>query len=109
MTVIQATGKSHDLAHFKFNLREYKKFQGKREYIFTRDKWECVKCGKSEIIQYEEVGRTFDCHHINGNVLDNRNSNLETVCSKCHKPIHPNRTWKRFSGEQDNGGEKSIE
>ena len=73
------------------------------------DELKCVKCGKTELIQYEEVGRTFDCHHINGNVLDNRNSNLETVCSKCHKPIHPNRTWKRFSGEHDNGGEKSIE
>lgn len=46
----------------------------------------CQICGPTD--------RKLEVHHVNGNPLDNRPSNLQVVCRSCHRKIH--RTHERF-------------
>lgn len=113
MTTRKATGKGHDNSHFKLSPQDYKRYLRLREEVFERDGWRCQgrdgegeKCLKTEQQQWEETrgqngrGRTFDCHHINGQPDDLRKANLLTVCSKCHRKLHPYRRWTRYYGKQ---------
>ena len=63
----------------------------KRNKIFKRDGFKCVKCRISYKIQ---------CHHkkyIDGNMAwDVPDSFLETLCEKCHKIEHKGRHIKTF-------------
>jgi hypothetical protein len=51
----------------------------------TRDNYTCQLCGAR---QYE-FSRALDVHHKNGIKTDGNLDNLLTVCSKCHKTLHP--------------------
>lgn len=48
--------------------------------------WQCDECG----VHLAQAPWALHCHHRNGVVTDNRNSNLEVLCALCHseQPDH---------------------
>jgi 5-methylcytosine-specific restriction endonuclease McrA len=72
-------------------LREEKAYDGRREAVLERDRYQCVKC------------RTPDqlvVHHKDGNGRgskrpNNEMSNLETLCRACHAALHNVVDWAR--------------
>lgn len=74
----------HDENMRKMKLhREQLHFSGKRDQVIRRDK-KCVRCGSRELLvvhHKDHAGRG----HLHP---DNRLSNLETLCRKCHINLH---------------------
>lgn len=52
--------------------------------IKNRDKWTCRRCGE----QRKHWGIHLHVHHIDGNKFNNDESNLISLCSKCHALAH---------------------
>ncbi len=48
--------------------------------------WTCSSCG----IYMIDMKKGLHTHHRNGNKFDNRETNLEVICAKCHQKYHPN-------------------
>jgi len=62
-------------------------FLKKRNMVFQRDKFRCVKCKISEIGSVRKYGRILEVHHIDENPDNNKSNNLITLCMKCHMLI----------------------
>ena len=52
-----------------------------KEAIRDRDNRACRECGKPE----KENGKRLDVHHIDGNKNNSNQSNLISLCVKCHR------------------------
>ena len=59
-----------------------------RHVIFTRDHYRCQMCGKK--LDRSSKSRIPVCHHIVpvGYGGSHAFSNLETLCSRCHRFVH---------------------
>ena len=55
-----------------------------KEKIRNRDNRVCQQCGRSEILN---GGKRLTVHHINGDKMDCRKSNLIAVCNSCNSKI----------------------
>jgi phage terminase large subunit GpA-like protein len=57
---------------------------GLRREVYTRDEWQCRHCGNRQ---------TLDPHHVvyRSEGGENCESNLLTMCRKCHDDIHAGR------------------
>jgi hypothetical protein len=68
--------------------REYpKEFDTKLKiFIFKRDNYTCQKCG---IYPCNDL----TVHHIDYNKLNNKKSNLITLCRKCNSLVNHNRDY----------------
>lgn len=68
-----------------------KEWKRKRAIILKRDKYTCQKCGAKKYLHV---------HHkwyINGKKpWEVPNSYLVTLCKKCHKKVHKNKSIKSF-------------
>lgn len=54
-----------------------------RDYLFSKYKNKCMKCGWSEINQ--TTGKVpLQVHHVNGDAKDCKEENLELLCPNCH-------------------------
>jgi len=54
----------------------------------------CSRCGKKDLFMHRLIMQTppgYDCHHINGNTLDNRKSNLQNLTTALHSNLHSMR------------------
>lgn len=60
---------------YSFRFNENIKRLVRAKYDFN-----CIICGKNEI----SLGKNLDCHHIDLNRLNNKISNLVTLCRTCH-------------------------
>src|ERR1017187_3511551 len=79
-------GSSHDKRGWRGNDWETIRLE-----IYKRDNYVCQKCGvKCESKRdYKNSDNIIQCHHIeNYNGKNNNDSNLITVCLKCHLKIH---------------------
>ena len=56
-----------------------RRYRELRPHILARDGLRCVECSASE---------NLEVHHIDENPLNNRASNLVTLCNPCHKRVH---------------------
>lgn len=53
--------------------------------IFDYNNYTCDICG----VQVNQLESEFmHVHHINGNKVDNRQSNLQCLCIKCHSEVN---------------------
>lgn len=59
-----------------------------RRYLFEKYKNKCVKCGWCEVHPITKR-RPLTINHIDGNPLNNIESNLELICPSCHS-LTPN-------------------
>jgi 5-methylcytosine-specific restriction endonuclease McrA len=66
---------------------KYKQF---KETIRARDNYKCIVCGMAESDSLLMYGIRLHVHHIVPRVLkiDDSESNLQTVCFRCHINIH---------------------
>jgi len=55
-----------------------------KDKIRRRDKYQCQSCGE----KWNYKGPKFDVHHINGNKDNFNESNLTTLCKRCHTTLH---------------------
>ena len=55
-----------------------------RKSIRKRDGFKCVLCSHIQ----GSGGRKLSVHHINSDKFDNREQNLVSLCSSCHKKVH---------------------
>lgn len=46
--------------------------------------WQCECCGKTEKENIKEVNKNLNAHHIDRNRKNNKLSNLQILCHKCH-------------------------
>lgn len=53
-----------------------------RKYIFN------TRIPKCEVCSYSEYLFNIDIHHIDGNALNNTDSNLAMLCVMCHRKLH---------------------
>lgn len=65
------------------------RFGGLRKLILERDNYTCVDCGMSNEEHKEKWNREITINHIDGEgryslIPNNKPSNLETLCLKCH-------------------------
>lgn len=61
--------------------------------IRERDNYKCLLCGVPEI----EICKKLDIHHIDYNKNNCEESNLISLCYKCHLKTNRNRTyWKKY-------------
>jgi 5-methylcytosine-specific restriction enzyme A len=65
----------------------------KREYILKRDEWQCQEHKKYGVNREASI-----VHHIvpieeGGDKL--KNSNLISVCAKCHNKLHPEKGGRK--------------
>ena len=59
---------------------ESPKWFAKRDQVFQRDDWQCVRCGSPEDIQ---------CHHVSRkNQFNELLTDLVTMCKRCHHSRH---------------------
>lgn len=66
------------------------KWYAKRDQVFRRDDWRCVRCGTAENIQ---------CHHISRERMFNEElTDLVTMCRRCHDSRH--EVDKRRKGQR---------
>lgn len=75
--------KNHDEKHFN----------GLRKATLERDGYKCVKCGVTQGQHIAVHGCSLIVHHIDGNGRYSSNpnsveSNLQTLCKRCHSSIH---------------------
>ena len=54
-----------------------------REYLFNKYNYKCQKCGWGETNPYTNK-IPLEIHHIDGNHLNNSESNLQVLCPNCH-------------------------
>lgn len=54
-----------------------------RDYMFKKYNYKCEKCGWGEINLYTKKV-PLQIHHIDGNSLNNKESNLQVLCPNCH-------------------------
>jgi 5-methylcytosine-specific restriction endonuclease McrA len=63
----------------------------------------CQMC----LLEKEHLGyaETLETHHIDNNSQNNERSNLQIVCTSCHKLIHHQRTYRynHYVRRIDNG------
>jgi DNA-directed RNA polymerase subunit RPC12/RpoP len=65
--------------------------------VKERDNYTCQLCGIKEKSHLKKHNRLLYVHHIDYDKKNNRESNLITVCSKCHSGTNFNRDyWKRY-------------
>jgi 5-methylcytosine-specific restriction endonuclease McrA len=69
--------------------KDVQRFAGLRYIVLKRDEYKCVGCGMSQDEHIKRWGKSLTINHINGigrnhRKPDNRLSNLETLCLKCH-------------------------
>lgn len=75
-----------------------KRFNGKREKIIKRDRYKCVNCGMSREQHKEKYVVDLTINHIDGKGRksrkpNNSDSNLETLCLRCHGKKDSERYW----------------
>lgn len=54
-----------------------------RNYMLKKSEYKCSKCGWGEVNPYTGL-IPLQIHHINGDSTDNREENLQVLCSNCH-------------------------
>lgn len=62
---------------------EYSVSQNIRRYLFEKHNNKCEKCGWGEINTTTGL-IPLQIHHIDGNALNNKESNLQLLCPNCH-------------------------
>jgi hypothetical protein len=77
-----------------YGVYPYDGYEEAKPHIFERDGYVCQKCGAalgdtqySPFYRrtYELTESSFVVHHINGNKVDQRWSNLTVLCQRCHR------------------------
>ena len=53
--------------------------------ILAQQRFKCLGCTRDIITN----NLASDLHHIDSNPKNNRRSNLEVLCVKCHQEVHP--------------------
>lgn len=75
--------KNKDLNHMKLQ-REQRHFDGKREFVLERDKYQCQKCGATKrLVVHHKDGKGRSTKTPNNSL-----KNLETLCKPCHVNVH---------------------
>ena len=54
-----------------------------RKYLLEKYEYKCSKCGWNEVNPYTKV-IPLEIEHIDGNYLNNNESNLTLLCPNCH-------------------------
>lgn len=68
--------------------------------------WTCEECGLHiDDFYYRQY---MHCHHIDGNKLNNRESNLKCLCIRCHSRVDENHRQNLTSGANRYGYEDFI-
>lgn len=69
-----------------------------REFLLEKSNYKCIKCGWGE---KNVTSNTIplEVNHIDGNVLNNDETNLEILCPNCHS-LTP--TWKALNKGKGN-------
>jgi len=66
---------------------------GERENIRRRDNYSCCLCGGQWFppisVNVYPLERTIRVHHIDRNKDNNNRDNLISLCTPCHKIMHP--------------------
>lgn len=64
-----------------------KEFYAIRDFVLTRDQYQCRVCGKSlDNSKFRHV------HHRDGNKQNNDQNNLLSLCVSCHGKVHSSKT-----------------
>lgn len=71
-----------------------------RRYLFEKYDSKCCKCGWSEVNQYSNTIPLI-VNHINGNWRDNREENLELICSNCDSLTSTYKSLNKGNGRTE--------
>lgn len=63
---------------------DIKSFDGKRQKAIKRDKFQCVRCGMSDVKHKQKWNKGLTVDHKDRNRKNNCMKNLQTLCFSCH-------------------------
>lgn len=65
-------------------LKDYKDYKGKTNIKKILLRTRSHKCEDCELTEWKKVPIPLELHHIDGNRLNNNESNLQLLCPNCH-------------------------